>query len=378
MTSSTLLLCMLAGCSFSASVDAEGDAAVGPPDACGTFSDQLDTCALQVGPAVELNGQLEFNTLNGQLTNKQTGQVVAVYAEELATKGDPVYAIIAQKITLAPNTTLRALGPKGFALIAIDSITIGTNSLVDVSDNGAGARLVACEGAPQPGQDDTGGAAGGGGAGFAAVGGKGGDGNSDALFGNTSDGGNAGAAIATPPLGPRGGCLGARGGNGNEVGGTGGRGGGAVWLAAGRLLELAQGSGINAGGSGGGGGIRTNSQGDAGGGGGGSGGVIWIESPRVRSSGVLAANGGGGGEGSGGDASGALGHPGSLGIGRALGGDGASNSGAGGGAGGHLADENGLKAANPLPGGGGGGGGSVGFIRVLSRDSMLSVVSPSL
>src|SRR5688500_19813244 len=41
-------------------------------------------------------------------------------------------------------------------------------------------------------------------------------------------------------------------------------------------------------------------------------------------------------------------------------------------------DENGLKAANPEPGGGGGGGGSVGFIRVLSRDSMLSVVSPSL
>lgn len=373
-----LLLLVLAGCSFSSSVDGNGDASVGPPDACGTFSDQLDTCALHVGPAVELAGQLEFNTLNGQLTNKQTGKVVAVVAEELATKGDPVYAILAQNITLAPNTSLRAMGPNGFALIAIDSITIGTNALVDVSDNGAGARLVACDGAPQAGENDTGGAAGGGGAGFADVGGKGGDGNSDALFGDTSNGGNPGTAIAAAPLGPRGGCPGAKGGDGNEVGGTGGRGGGAVWLAAGRLIELAQGSGINAGGSGGGGGIRTNSQGDAGGGGGGSGGVIWIESPRVRSSGVLAANGGGGGEGSGGDASGAKGNVGSLGIGRAAGGDGASTSGAAGGAGGHLADEKGLKAADPLAGGGGGGGGSVGFIRVLSRDSQLSVVSPSL
>lgn len=373
----SLLLGLLVGCSFSATADAP-DATVATPDACDTFSEQLNTCTLRAGPDVELAGDLEFSTLIGQLTNKQTGQVVAVVAQELATKGDPVYAILAQNIRIAPDTKIRALGPQGFALIAIDSITLGENASIDVSDNGAGARLAPCEGAPTVGENDTGGAAGGGGAGFAAVGGKGGDGNSDAAFGNTSNGGDAGAAIVMPPLGPRGGCGGAQGGRGNEVGGVGGRGGGAIWLAAGRAIELAQGSGINAGGGGGGGGIRTNSQGDAGGGGGGSGGVIWLEAPRVRSSGVLAANGGGGGEGSGGDASGAQGGTGSLGIGRALGGDGASSSGAAGGPGGHLADEKGVQAANPQAGGGGGGGGSVGFIRVMSRDKQVSVVSPAL
>jgi hypothetical protein len=373
-----LLFSLLAGCSFSTTVELGTDASVTPMDACATYSAQLDTCTLHMGPAVVLSGTLEFSTLTGTLTNKTTGQIVAVNTQELTTKGDPVYAILAENVTLAPSTTIRAIGPQGFAIIATSSITLGANAVIDVSDNGAGARTGLCPGGPTKGQDDTGGAAGGGGAGFGSAGGRGGDGNSDEFFGNTSNGGAPGAAIAAPPLGPRGGCPGAAGGNGNETGGTGGRGGGAVWLAAGHHIELAQGAGINAGGSGGGGGIRTNSQGDAGGGGGGSGGVIWLESPRVRAMGTLAANGGGGGEGSGGDASGALGTAGVLGIGRAPGGDGASSSGAAGGAGGHLADEAGMQAADPDPGGGGGGGGSVGFIRVLSNDKMLSVVSPSI
>lgn len=370
-----LLFSVLAGCSFSTTIDVVGDARDVAPDACVTYSGQLDTCVLRMGPAVELSGTLEFSTLNGMLTNKVTGQLVAVHTQELGTLGDPVYAILAESVTFAPSTSFRAIGPKGFAIIATNAITIGVGTVVDVSNNGAGARTSACEGGPTKGQDDTGGGAGGGGAGFGGAGGRGGNGNSDALFGDTSNGGNAGATVSAP-LGPRGGCPGAPGGNGNEVGGTGGRGGGSVWLAAGNHIELATGAGINAGGAGGGGGIRTNSQGDAGGGGGGSGGVIWIESPKVRSMGTLAANGGGGGEGSGGDASGAMGTPGELGITRAPGGTGASVSGAAGGAGGHKADAKGLQTEVVEPGGGGGGGGGVGFIRVLSPDMTLATVSP--
>lgn len=368
------LLLTLVGCGFTASADG-GDASTRSHDACITYSSQIDTCSLNAGPAVVLEGTLEFTTLTGMLTNKTTGADVPVYTQMLPTLGDSVYAIIAQNVTLAPNTTLRAIGPHGFAILAMDSITLGANTLIDVSDNGAGARTSLCENGPTKGQNDTGGAAGGGGAGFGGAGGKGGDGNSDDFFGNTSNGGNAGAALPAP-LGPRGGCPGAPGGDGNEVGGAGGRGGGAVWLAAGNQIEIAAGAGVNAGGSGGGGGIRTDSQGDAGGGGGGSGGVIWIEAPRVHGLGTLAANGGGGGEGSGGDNSGAIGTPGQLSTTAAPGGTGGSNSGAAGGAGGSKPLASGLAGATPEPGGGGGGGGGVGFVRVLSPDKMIATVSP--
>lgn len=371
----SLLFGLLAGCSFSTTVDVGPDAGDRPVDACVTFSDQLDTCTLVMGPPVTLSGKLEFSTLTGMLMDKATGAIVPVATQELATKGDPVYAILAASVSFAPATTIRAIGPHGFAILATDSITLDAGALIDVSANGAGARTAACPNGPAKGQDDTGGAAGGGGAGFGGAGGEGGDGNSDDFFGDTSNGGRGGDVLEAP-LGPRGGCPGAPGGNGNEVGGTGGRGGGAVWLAAGNRIELAAGAGINAGGEGGGGGIRTDSQGDAGGGGGGSGGVIWIEAPRVYSAGILAANGGGGGEGSGGDASGAQGMPGQLSIVRAPGGTGASVSGAAGGAGGHKLDAKGLTAADPEPGGGGGGGGGVGFIRVLSPDMTISTVSP--
>lgn len=375
---SAVLASALAGCGFSASTGGNGgpDADLGPPDACVTYSAQLDTCVLASGPALELDGVLEFSTLNGALTDKTTGKSIQVTTMTLATMEDPVLAILAHDVTFAPNATLRAIGPKGFAILATGKLTLGTNAVIDVGDNGAGARTSPCPNGPSKGQDDTGGAAGGGGAGFGGAGGKGGDGNSDDLFGNTSNGGAAGAAQAMPK-GPRGGCPGAPGGNGNEAGGTGGRGGGAIWLAAGHTIEIQAGAGVNAGGSGGGGGIRVNSQGDAGGGGGGSGGVIWIEAPHVRSMGLLAANGGGGGEGSGGDASGALGTAGQLSLVRAPGGTGASSSGAAGGAGGFRGDGNGLVAADPDPGGGGGGGGSVGFIRVLSPDASVAAASPN-
>lgn len=371
---SVVLAGALAGCSFSASLDGSTDASPKPQDACVTYSEQLDTCTLVMGPALELAGTLEFSTLTGMLTDKTTGDLVEVTTVTLSTKEEAVTAIVAQNVTLAPGTTLRALGPRGFAIIATDSIRLGANALVDVSDNGAGAHTVMCANGPTKGDDDNGGAGGGGGAGFAAAGGPGGDSNDDAIGPPTA--GGDGGMLLPEPAGPRGGCPGAPGGNGDEVGGSGGRGGGAVWLAAGALIELAAGAGINAGGAGGGGGIRTGSQGDAGGGGGGSGGVIWIEAPRVRSDGILAANGGGGGEGSGGDGAGVNGMPGLLALTRAPGGTGGSDSGAAGGAGGHRDGAAGLVAADPEAGGGGGGGGSVGFIRVLSPDKTVSASSP--
>jgi len=368
------VLGFLAGCDFSAHGEATGDASPQRMDACVTYSAQLDTCTLQMGGPLELDGVFEFSTLTGELTNKTLGKAVTIKTMALGTLEDPVQAILVDSLRLAPSASLRAIGPRGFAIIATSSITLDANSVIDVSDNGAGARTSLCPNGPAKGENDPGGAAGGGGAGFGGAGGKGGDGNSDNIF-STSAGGKAGVALSAP-LGPRGGCPGAPGGDGNENGGAGGRGGGAVWLATGGRIEIAAGAGINAGGIGGGGGIRTGSQGDAGGGGGGSGGVIWLEAPRVHSFGVLAANGGGGGEGSGGDASGALGMPGQLSLARANGGDGASNVGSGGGAGGYKGDGNGLVGKDPEPGGGGGGGGGVGFIKVISPDTALSATSP--
>jgi hypothetical protein len=55
-----------------------------------------------------------------------------------------------------------------------------------------------------------------------------------------------------------------------------------------------------------------------------------------------------------------------------------SNTGADGGAGGHLGDPAGVKPPLVLAGGGGGGGGGVGVIRVRSPDAQLgTLVSPA-
>ncbi len=367
------LFCILAGCSFSSAVGGDGGPET-PTDACVTFSAQTDTCLLQAGPELALTGDLEFSTATGVLTDRTTGMPVAVTQQTVTTLGDPVVAIVASSIALAANTRLRAVGTRGFALIAIGTLTLGTNAIIDVSDSGAGARGP-CAGGPTQGEGAGGGGAGGGGGGFGGAGGRGGDGNSDNIISGTTGGNPANPSAA--PAGPRGGCPGAQGGNGDEPGGLGGHGGGAVWLTAGKLIDIASGAGINAGGGGGRGGTRTTTDGDAGGGGGGSGGVIWLEAPIVRSAGTLAANGGSGGEGSGGSQPGAVGIAGRLDVGRALGGDGSCDVGSAGGAGGHRDDANGLIGATPLPGGGGGGGGGVGFIRVVSGDKTLAAVSPA-
>ncbi|MDQ3297833.1 MAG: hypothetical protein M3619_14690, partial [Myxococcota bacterium] len=176
--------CILAGCSFSSPVGGGDGGPDTPTDACVTFSAQTDTCLLAAGPALMLAGDLEFSTTTGVLTDRTTGMPVAVTHHTLTTLGDPVEAIVASSIALSANTRLRATGTRGFALIAIGTLTLGTSAIVDVSDSGAGARL-SCAGGPTQGEGAGGGGAGGGGGGLGGTGGHGGDGNSDNIISGT-------------------------------------------------------------------------------------------------------------------------------------------------------------------------------------------------
>jgi len=320
---------LLAGaCSFEPGKPGAQDIDAGLPDSetsgCNSFSTQLDTCALmQSSMSLTLTGDHTYDTTMGKLFSGTTP--IAITRMQLAGKAGPLEVLIVDDFRLTANARLRAVGNLPLAIVAFGSIAIDGSALIDVADGGAGARTT-CSGGAISGMPDNGGAGGGGGGGFAALGGSGGNGNGDGS--SPTPGGPGGAAAAAIPLGPLGGCPGASGGNGDDDGGPGGKAGGAIYLVAATRIELAPGSGINAGGGGGGGGrVSFASNGDAGGGGGGSGGMIMIESPIVRVVGTLAANGGGGGEASGGGSSGNGGHIGALGTSSADGGDGNSSSG---------------------------------------------------
>lgn len=353
----------------------DGDAA-GTPDACVGWSAQLDTCRLPAAGPLTLSGMLDFDTTSGELVDASGPIATSVPKMIVQTRGAQVYALIASELVIAPGTTLRVHGERGFALFAARELRIGAGAVIDAGatgiEAGPGARD-ACPGAPDPGQARTGGGAGGGGAGGGAKGGEGGDGNSD---GPDADGGDGGELqlMPTGPAGPIGGCPGAAG--GNTSGGRGGHGGGAVLLSTGGALDIAVGAGIRVGGGGGRGGA---SGGDAGGGGGGAGGTIWLEAALVRSGAVLAANGGGGGEGSNNSAAGNPGGDGALTLDAAPGGTGGADTGAAGALGGHLAKPEGSNGPAPLAGGGGGGGGAVGWVVVHSLDAQLGAeVSPAV
>jgi len=371
MVSRLALSGLLAGCSFTpgtASSDAAADALV--TDGCTTFSQQVDTCALPPGSAVNLSGVVTFDTNTGALF--QGAVPIAVTTETLTTPSGEIKAIIATSVVFAPGTRLRAVGARPLAIIATDAITLDNDARIDVSAGGAGART--CGLVAGGGRD--GGAGGGGGGGFGGIGGTGGAGDNDNA--PPSLGGTGGQPIAVP-AGTLGGCAGAAGGNdNNNDGGAGGLGGGAVYLVAARRIVLASNSGIHAGGGGGAGGQQSGLfNGDAGGGGGGSGGMIILEAPTVASSGILAANGGGGGEGSGSVQAGEAGLAGPFGTTRAGGGNGQSNAGSDGGLGGARDANAGDSVIEILDGGGGGGGGGAGFIRIVSPAQDLNAsVSP--
>lgn len=373
------LLLFLAACSFEhGAAPADIDAPLGEPDgppACKSFSSQFDTCML-TDPAttLTLTGQYTYDTTAGTLTVGSTP--VAITRMQLDGKAGPVEVLIVTDFHMSANARLRAVGNVPLAILAFGMIAIDGDALIDVSAGGAGAR-VTCPGGAIMGMPDTGGAGGGGGGGFAAIGGTGGNGNKDG-GGAPTPGGPGGAAVTSTPLGPLGGCPGARGGDGDDSGGGPGAGGGAIYLVAARRIDLAPGSGVNAGGGGGSGGHKTGlNNGDAGGGGGGSGGMVMIESPLVRAGGAFAANGGGGGEASGGGGGGNGGAAGALSTAAATGGSGGSTSGTDGGNGGAQAATAGASVTAFDDGGGGGGGGGVGYIIIKSIDAVISIASPN-
>lgn len=375
-----LALSLLAtGCGFSVapsgvSDDQPGDGSVDVPiDACVSFSSQLDTCG-KSGPTTTLSGTLTLDTDTGVLTQGGTPMPITSAVVSTVTNQLEVRAWYVGALTFAANTQLRAVGSRPLAIIAYGKVSMLMGSVLDVSAGGAGASA-ACTPGPTKGQDHNGGAGGGGAGGFQGAGAKGGDGDKD---GNGSTGGMAGPKLAMMPSGPLGGCPGAAGGVGSDPGGAGGAGGGAIYIASATEIEILAMAGINAGGGGGGGGMKLNSQfGDAGGGGGGSGGMIFLEAPKVRSAGTLAANGGGGGEASGNGSAGNPGSPGGLSMMKAEGGKGGSSSGSDGGKGAAALVLDGDLAGGAQDGGAGGGGGGIGYVRVRSPDQMLGMaVSP--
>jgi len=363
-------IAMLAGCAFDPPI---GDSDEPDVEACDSFSQQLDTCALPAGKPLAFAGTLTFDTASGQLLDGTTP--LPVDSVSLATQGGEVQAIVATTVMFAPGAMIRAIGPRGFAIVASDTITIADSARIDVSVGGAGAQTT-CRSGPIAGASLGDGAGGGGGGAFGGPGGRGGDGNMD---GDPSLGGLGGTALATAPLGPLGGCPGADGGLGADPGGLGGAGGGVVFLASATAIEIAANAGIHAGGGGGAGGERSSGNyGDAGGGGGGSGGMIFLEAPRVVSAGALAANGGGGGEGSGDGSGGDAGDAGALATVRASGGSGGSVSGTSGGNGGAVIGLEGEPVTSREKGGAGGGGGGAGFVIVEAAEQDLGEnVSPA-
>ncbi len=372
-----LALALTTGCGFSTPGTPQvagptDDAGLDLPDACTTFSQQLDSCA-GTGADLTLSGMNVINTDTGILAAAAGPVAISSQLVTTTTNAMEVRAVYVGSLTFAANAQLRAVGSRPLAIVAAGKVYLLQNALIDLSAGGAGT-MAACQGGPTKGQDDSGGAAGGGGGGFGGVGGMGGNGNRD---GSGSTGGNYG--IASPlPAGPHGGCPGAIGGAGGDPGGDGGLGGGTLYIVSASEIELLGGAVITAGGGGGGGGKKVQSQyGDAGGGGGGSGGMILLEAPKVHSAGALAANGGGGGEGSGNGSAGNPGTVGGTGTTRANGGSGGTPTGTDGGKGGAGVMIAGEPPGGADNGGAGGGGGGVGFIRVVSPDRVLgAMVSP--
>jgi hypothetical protein len=374
----SLALASQGGCGFSTkSPAADGDASIPDspePDACTTFSTQLDTCALTLVDDITLAvGAYTYNTSTGEL--RLNGVVVPTRLRHmtLATHGGDVDAILVRNLHVPALTTFHAQGLLPLAIIASESITLDMNASIDVNDGGAGA-LSACSTQAKAGGNDPGGGGGGGGGGYSETGGNGSKGNAEATLAGL------GASSITLPAGPQGGCFGAKGGDGNQGGdgGAGGAGGGALYLAAGSRIDLGTQAALLASGGGGHGGKEGSGLGDGGGGGGGSGGMIWLEAATVTTTqGVIAANGGGGGEGSSDTMPGNDGQPGSRSTSRATGGTGGADDGTDGGRGGSFESLTGENVTTSLAAGGGGGGGGVGYVVIVAANSQLGTVSPA-
>ena len=364
-----VLACLLvAGCSFQHGILGAGPGDDAPPidapdvDAidgsteCVTYSSLFDTCTSMTG-TVDITltpGQWTYST-DDHMLRGATPMVLSTMM--IAAAAGPLDVAFVHSFTVQAGATLRVEGRTGdrpFGLAASGPVQI--DGIIDLSDNGAGARNdQACGGlVGTSGANGDGGAGGGGGGGFQGKGGAGSRGNAD---GPKSDGGPGGVAIPARPASPIGGCDGGPGGDADEDGGEAGDGGGAIYIASAISIVLGPTGVIDAGGGGGAAG-RANG---AGGGGGGSGGMILLESKAVTVSGTLAANGGGGGEG---NTTGNPGQNGQRSKQRALGGKDGDANGGNGADGGADTTLDGVATTDLQTGGGGGGGGGAGFIAI--------------
>jgi hypothetical protein len=353
------------------------DARIDGPAGCTSFSTQIDTCSqLMPGSALQLDGSNTFDTDDFSLTTPN-GNVDLPHTIVTTPDGDLVVVFVTT-FDLLSGATLRVVGnsnDRPLGIVATGAVTI--SGLIDLSDNGAGARDDSACGAAlvgDAGQTDAGGGSGGGGGAFAGSGGGGGNGDKDMnADGGQSTGAAGGIALLARPMHVLGGCDGGHGGDSGGSGGNAGDGGGAIFIASAAAITIATSGGINAGGGGGRGGTGNG----GGGGGGGSGGMILLESNSVTINGKLGANGGGGGEGADGN-DGADGTIGLLSTSRASGGSGNAGEGGDGAAGGANTNADGQSATQLKNGGGGGGGGGVGFIAIGSTTPITTgaIISP--
>lgn len=274
-------------CDFSGDKLCPADLTCGPAGMCGTASNAcgaqcygqgMRVCLAASPPRVTFDvgsGGMEIDTTDGGsggcITYPQAGS------------GQDVCLIAAQRI--AVDGPLTVTGTRPLALLAADTLTVGSAGSIDAAAHvarvgvrapGAGAAGAVCP----AGGAATGNANGGPGGSFGTGGGEGGVGAS---------GGNAvpPGPVTTNLVVIRAGCPGSPGESATGMG-VGGGAGGAVYLIAGTALTVA--GSINA--SGGGGPFAPVA--DGGGAGGGAGGLIGLDAPSFSLSGSLMANGGGG------------------------------------------------------------------------------------
>jgi hypothetical protein len=317
------------------------NAADGPTACHGTF---VHVC-LETAPntAVTISADSRIDTdspLCASVTNDRTKYCV----------------IAATNITVA--APLHASGSRPLVLIATDSIV--TTALIDVGSHslqvGAGADPGVCPAGTLP--SGGGGYAGGS---FFGLGGSGGAGS------DGSTGGNPAPTVANVSE-LRGGCPGQNNGYSN----VGGHGGGAVFLIAGKRIDIR--GGINAAG----GGALGSSGGGYGGYGAGAGGMIGFEAPLITCDSLLLASGGGGGGGSANVIEGLDGEA-PMSTAAARGGVGARGGYGGDGSAASVGARG--MAGTPANGGtgtagGGGGGGGAGLIKAPLTADLGTMVSP--
>jgi hypothetical protein len=389
------VLTLLAGCDFTFNLQHLKDVPVDGADPDAFVPQDAPGCFGHYGPG---NGGLAIVCLDAAPPDDWTpnGQFhTGMFSEmgdcpiKIAQSGTvpDMCVVVARNITLGSD--LPTSGGRPLVLVATDTFTLLEGATISVDSrrnagrNGAGANESDCPPAPNGG-GTTGGRGGGGGGSFGTKGGNGGKGQGGAAGGTASQ---ALTVLATV----RGGCRG--GSPGGASGGGGGASGGAVYIIAGKRVEI-RGT-IDASGEGGSGGAKSLVAGIGGdaGGGGGSGGLIGIDSPSIMiaSTARLLANGGGGGGGGdgystlpsasdGGDGSeAALGSPpvfpalgGTGGFAAGKGGDGADSAGAA---------LNGVDSTTGIvDSSGGGGGGGAGFIRFFTPttvDVQTANISPA-